>query len=188
VVSVDTKTNSLTVQIPSGDEATYNQNLTKTMTSESTVFRQEHRKIAPGDRLQFSETDSTRGIRKGDLGTAMAISDANDLDVKLDKGTMVQFNAEQARHIEHGYAVESIRQGAPERVLFTQEAAVNEREAVSLSRPGRELNLYTSDGSVANTQGQQNQVAVPQQQQVEAPANVIIAEPVQNEIRRSLGR
>jgi hypothetical protein len=101
---------------------------------------------------------------------------------------MVQLNAEQARQIEHGYAVESIKPGAPERVLFTQEAAVNEREAASLSRQGRELNLYTSDGSVSNNQGRQNQVALPQQQPIEAPANVIAPEPVQNEIRRSLGR
>ena len=65
---------------------------------------------------------------------------------------------------------------------------MNEREAASLSRQGRELNLYISDDSVSNTQGQQNQVALPQQQQIEAPANVIAPEPVQNEIRRSLGR
>jgi ATP-dependent exoDNAse (exonuclease V) alpha subunit len=188
VVSVDAKTNSLTVQTPSGDEATYNPNLTKTLTAESTVYRQELREIAPGDRLRFTEADSARGIRNGELGTVMAIGDANGLEVKLDRGKVVQLNAEQARHIEHGYAVESIKPGAPERVLFTQEAAVNEREAVSLSRQGRELNLYTSDGSVSNSQGRQSQVALPQQQQIEAPANVIAPEPVQNEIRRSLGR
>ena len=118
VVSVDAKTNSLTVQTPSGDEATYNPRLTKTMTAQSTVYRQEQREIAPGDRIQFTEADSTRGIRNGELGTVMAISDANGLDVKLDKGTVVQLNAEQARHIEHGYAVESIKPGAPERVLI----------------------------------------------------------------------
>ena len=188
VVSVDAKTNSLTVQTPSGDEATYNPNLTKTMTAESTVYRQEQREIAPGDRIQFTEADSMRGLRKGELGTVITISNANDLDVKLDKGSIVQLNAEQARHIEHGYAVESIKPDAPERVLFTQEAAVNEREAASLSQQGRDLNLYTSDGSVSNNQGQQNQVALPQQEQIEAPANVIAPELVQNEIRRSLGR
>jgi hypothetical protein len=188
VLSVDAKTNSLTVQIPSGDEATYNPHLTKTMTVESTVYRQEQREIALGDRIQFTEADSTRDIRKGDLGTVMSIGDANGLDVKLDKGTMVQLNADQARHIEHGYAVESIKPGAPERVLFTQEAAVNEREAASLSRQGRELTLYTSDGLVSNNQGRQNPVAPPQQQHIEAPANVIATEPVQAEIRRSLGR
>jgi ATP-dependent exoDNAse (exonuclease V) alpha subunit len=72
VVSVDAKTNSLTVQTPSGDEATYNPHLTKTMTAESTVYRQEQREIAPGDRIQFTEADSTRGIRKGELGTVMS--------------------------------------------------------------------------------------------------------------------
>jgi len=188
VVSVDAKTNSLTVQTPGGDEATYNPNLTKTMTAESTVYRQELREIAPGDRIQFTEADSTRGIRKGELGTVMAISDANDLDVKLDKGPVVRLNGEQAHHIDYGYAVGSFKPGAPERVLFPQEAAVNEREVASLSRQGRELNLYTSDGSVSNNHEQQNQVALPQQQQIEAPANVIAPELVQTEIRRSLGR
>jgi conjugative relaxase-like TrwC/TraI family protein len=188
VVSFDAKNNSLTVQTPSGDEATYNPHLTKAMTTESTVYRQERREIAPGDRLQFTKADSTRGIHKGELGTVMAISDANNIDLKLDRGTTFQLNAEQARHIDHGYAVESIKPGAPERVLFTQEATVNEREAASLSRQGRELNLYTSDGSVSNNQARQNHVALPQQQQIEAPANVIAPEPVQNEIRRSLGR
>jgi hypothetical protein len=136
VVSVDAKTNSLTVQTPSGDEATYNPSLRKIMTAESTVYRQEQREIAPGDRIQFTEADSTRGIRKGELGTVMAVSDANGLDVTLDRGTVVQLNAEQARRIDHGYAVESIRPGARERVLFTQEATVNEREAASISRQG----------------------------------------------------
>jgi len=65
---------------------------------------------------------------------------------------------------------------------------VNEREAALLSRQGRELNLFTSDGSVSNNQGRQNQVALPQQQPIEAPANVIAPEPVQNEIRRSLAQ
>ena len=64
---------------------------------------------------------------------------------------------------------------------------MNERE-LPLSRQGRRLNLYTSDGSVSNNQGRQNQVALPQQQQIEAPANVIVPEPVQHEVRRSLGR
>jgi hypothetical protein len=65
---------------------------------------------------------------------------------------------------------------------------VNEREAALLSRQGRELNLYTSDGSVSNNQGRQNQVALPQQKQIETPANVIAPEPGRNEIQRSLGR
>lgn len=92
--------------------------------------------------------------------------------------------------IEHGYAVENIIAGAPERVLFTQEAAANERELTSLSRNGREVSLYTSDGSSSKTQGVQNAVALPQQQPIEAPANVIAPEPVQVqvEIRRSIGR
>jgi conjugative relaxase-like TrwC/TraI family protein len=188
VLSVDAKTNSLTVQTPNGDEATYSPHLSKTMTAESSVYRQEQREIASGDRIVFTESDPTRGIRKGEFGTVTTILDANNLDVQLDKGTAVHLTAEQARHIEHGYAAENIKAGAPERVLFTQEAAANERELTSLSRNGREVSLYTSDGSSSKTQGVQNAVALPQQQPIEAPANVIAPEPAQVEIRRSIGR
>jgi len=188
VLSADGKTNSLTVQTPNGDEATYSPHHSKTMTAESSVYRQEQREIASGDRIVFTESDPTRGIRKGEFGTVTTTLNANDLDLRLDKGTAVHLTAEQARHIEHGYAVENIKAGAPERVLFTQEAAANERELTSLARNGREVSLYTSDGSISKTQGVQNAVALPQQQPIEAPANVIAPEPAQVVIRRSIGR
>jgi ATP-dependent exoDNAse (exonuclease V) alpha subunit len=196
VLSVDARNNTLTVQTPSGDEATYSPHLAKTMTAESTVFRQEQREIAQGDRVQFTRADAALGIRKGELGTVASIG-ANTLDVQLDKGSVVQLTAEQARHLEHGYAVESIKAGAPERVLFTQDAAPDEREIASLSRNGRELHLYTSDGSVAQkaetqsqavqTQAIQSQVA-PLSPQFDAPAVAIAPPPAQPAIRIRMGR
>ncbi len=192
VLSVDARNNTLTVQTPGGDGATYNPHLSKTMTAESGVYRQERREIAQGDRVQFTRGDAGLGIRKGELGTVTSIGATNNLDVQLDKGSVVQLTSEQARHIEHGYAVESVKTGAPERVLFTQDAAPTERELTSLSRNGRDVNLYISDGSPANkteTQSQvtQNQaipipVALPQQPQFEAPAVAIAPQPA-NRIR-----
>jgi ATP-dependent exoDNAse (exonuclease V) alpha subunit len=197
VLSVDARNNTLTVQTPSGDEATYSPHLAKTMTAESAVFRQEQREIAQGDRVQFTRADAALGIRKGDLGTVTSISPANSLDVQLDKGSVVQLTGEQSRHLEHGYAVESIKAGAPERVLFTQDAAPDEREIASLSRNGRELHLYTSDGSVAQkaetqsqavqTQAIQSQVA-PLSPQFDAPAVAIAPPPAQPAIRIRMGR
>jgi hypothetical protein len=198
VLSVDARNNTLTVQTPGGDGATYNPQLSKAMTAESAVFRQEQREIAQGDRVQFTRGDAGLGIRKGELGTVTSIGATNNVDVQLDKGTVLKLASEQTRHIEHGYAVESIKAGAPERVLFTQDAAPNEREIASLSRNGREVNLYTSDGSVAikpETQSQvmqnqtiQNPVPLPQQPQFEAPAAALAPQPAQPAIRVRMGR
>jgi conjugative relaxase-like TrwC/TraI family protein len=196
VLSVDARNNMLTVQTPSGDEATYNPQLAKTMTAESTVFRQEQREIAQGDRVQFTRADAALGIRKWDLGTVASIG-ASNLDVQLDKGSVVQLTAEQARHLDHGYAVESLKAGAPERVLFTQDAALEEREIASLARNGRDLNLYTSDGPVAQksetqsqavqTQAIQSPVA-PLSPQFDAPAVALAPPPAQPAMRIRMGR
>jgi hypothetical protein len=111
----------LTVQTSAGDEVTYRPHLAKDMTAQSTVYREEQREIASGDRIQINESYPRQCIRKGDLGTVIAISETNDFDIRLDKGKNVQLNQEQAQHIEHGYAVENLKAGVPERVLITQE-------------------------------------------------------------------
>ncbi len=196
VLAVDARNNTLTVETASGDEATYNPHLSKTMSAESTVFRQEQREIAQGDRVQFTRADAALGIRKGELATVASIG-ANNLDVQLDKGSLVQLTAEQARHLDHGYAVESLKAGAPERVLFTQDAALDEREIASLARNGRDLNLYASDGSVAQksetqsqavqTQAIQSPVA-PLSPQFDAPAVAIAPPLAQPAVRIRMGR
>jgi conjugative relaxase-like TrwC/TraI family protein len=187
VVATDYKTNRLTVQTSAGDEVTYRPHLAKDMTAQSTVYREEQREIAPGDRIQINESYPKQGIRKGDLGTVTAISDTNDLDIRLDKGKSVQLNKEQAHHIEHGYAVQTLKAGVPERVLITQETLEGQGDPVSLSRNAREVSLYTSDGSGSN-QALKAPIALPEQQQIEAPANVVAPEPMHVEHRRSIGR
>jgi conjugative relaxase-like TrwC/TraI family protein len=186
VLSVDARTNSLTVQTASGDESTYSPHLSKTMTAESVVYRQEQREIAAGDRIQFTRADSDRNIRKGELGIITGINDAKALDIRLDTGSVVQLGGDQTRNLDHGYAVDRIKVGSPERILFTQDQTANEREIASLSRNGREVNIYTSDGSTTHNQEQsqpvQNQMTqsptgLPQQPQLDSPAVANIQQP-----------
>lgn len=149
-----------------------------------------------GREYRLPATDAEQGIRKGELGTITAITDT--FNVKLDKGSDVRLNADQARYLEHGYAVESIKAGAPERILFTHEAAANEREIVSFSRHGRKVNIYSSDLSPAQkhdlqsqpaqTQAIQKSISLPQPPQSEAPAIANTQAPEQPAVRIRMGR
>lgn len=202
VLSVDARTNSLTIQTAFGDETTYSPHLLKTMTAESTVYREEQREFAEGDRVQFTRADSERGIRKGELGTIAATNDTKGFDVRLDKGTVIPLGADQTRHLDHGYAVESIKAASQERVIFTREAAASEREIAALARSGREIDIYTSDGTTiqkqeaqTNTQTQplpnhmaQSPVLLPHQPQMDSPAIAPAQQPAAPSVRIRMGR
>ena len=152
VVATDTRNNQLTVRTSHGDEVIYSPHLTTAMTAQSKVYREEHQEFAQGDRIRMTEASATQGIRKGDFGTITSIGET--LEVRLDKGENVQLTKEQARHIEHGYAVESLKTGAPDKVLFSQDGSSRATsEAVSLSRTGREVSIYTSDGTAPGERG-----------------------------------
>ncbi len=182
VVATDTTNNQLTVRTSHGDEVIYSPHLTKAMTAQSKVYREEHQEFAPGDRVRMTEPSASQGIRKGDFGTITSIGD--NLEVRLDKGESVQLTKEQAKHIEHGYAVDSLKTGAPDRVLISQDGSFQATsEAASLSRTGREVSIYTSDGSaqanaisstIALSEQLKPAIALPAQQQSEAPSNAIM--------------
>ena len=198
VLSVHPWTNSLTVQTAARDETTYSPHLLGTMTAESTVYRREQREFAAGDRVQFTRADDDQGIRKGELGTVTAIPDGKSFEVKRDSGSSVQLNTDQARHLDYGYAVESIKAGAPERILLTQETAANSREIDSLLRNGREVGIYTSDGTPSEKQEVQSQavptqaiqppISLPLQPQSEAPALAQTQAQEQPAARMRMGR
>ena len=184
VVSTDPKLNRLTIKTSHGDEVSYSPHLTKTMTTQSKVYREEHQEFAQGDRIRITEADASQGIRKGDFGTITAIGDT--LDVRLDKGESVQLTKEQAKHIEHGYAVDSLKTGAPDRVLMSHDGSFQATsEAASLSRTGRDVSIYTSDASaqanavapaIALPEQLKPAMPAPAQQQSEAPSNAIAPE------------
>ncbi len=184
VVAADTRNNQLTVRTSYGDEVIYSPHLTTAMTSQSKVYREEHREFAHGDRIRMTEASVVQGIRKGDFGTIAAIGD--NLEVRLDKGENVQLTKEQAKHIEHGYAVESLKTGAPDKVLFSQSGSSQATsEAVSLAHTGRDVSVYTSDSSarmnavaptIALPEQLKPSIALPVQQQSEAPSPAIAPE------------
>lgn len=184
VVATNARTNQLTIKTSHGDEVIYSPHLTKTMTAQSKVYREEQQEFAQGDRIRMTEPSSSHGIRKGDFGTITGIGDT--LEVRLDRGESVQLSKEQAKHIEHGYAVDSLKAGAPNRVLFSQEGPIEATaEIASLSRTGREVSVYTSDGStsakvvaqaVTPTDQLKAAITFPSQQQSEALSNAIAPE------------
>lgn len=132
----------------------------------------------------MTEGSAPQGLRKGDFGTITTIGDKPA--VRLDKGESVQLTQEQAKHIEHGYAVDSLKTGAPDHVLISQDGSFQATsESVSLSRTGREVSVYTSDGSTqANTvapnialpEQLKPAIALSVQQQSEPPSNAIASE------------
>lgn len=81
----------------------------KSLTTQSTVYRQEARELATGDRIQFTASNKEQGIRTRDFGTVSAIADNNALSVRLDNGKTVTLDPTKARHIEHGYAVDGLK-------------------------------------------------------------------------------
>ena len=186
VIRTDSKANQLTVQTSAGDEVTYRPDLTKTMTAQSTVYRQEQKEIARGDRIQISAANFEQGIRKGDLGTVVGITERNGLDVRLDRGKSVQLSEEQTRHIDHAYAVQSLKAGAPERVLITQAGVDITGNAISIPRNVREVSVYTSGGS-GPSQALKNPIGLPQQQDLETFKNTATPDPVAVQQRRGFG-
>jgi conjugative relaxase-like TrwC/TraI family protein len=195
IVSTNLKNNQLTVRTSHGDEVTYSPHLTKAMTAESKVYREEQQEFAQGDRIRLTEADPKQGIRKGDFATIAAVNDAGGLEVRLDKGKSAQLTIEQARHIEYGYAVDALRTGAPERVLISSDGLPPPSELASIARTGREVSVYTSDGSAPanimkpSIELPKQQVEAPaQQQQNEAQENVMTPEPPRVAHRHGIGR
>ena len=80
-------------------------------------------------------------------------SDINRLSVRLDNNRQIEFNPNEHRHLDHGYAVTShSSQGlTAERVLVHADSSVhpdllNSRFAyVSISRASHEATLFTDD-------------------------------------------
>ena len=148
VLSVDARVNTLTVATRDGNEMSYNPALLKTQTAQSTVYREEQRDVAVGDRIRFTDSDRDAGIRSGDFATVERIGDDNALSVRLDNGKSIELDPDNARHIEYGYAVETVQRVAVDRVLVTGEVSqlTQQQEALTRLSPHiRDLALHTSD-------------------------------------------
>ncbi|WP_353070439.1 MobF family relaxase (plasmid) [Tunturibacter empetritectus] len=148
VIAVDISKNLLTVETRSGEQASYNPALLKQQTGQSTVYRAEERDLAVGDRIQFTVPDRENRIHSGDLATVERIGEDNALSVRLDNGKDIELSPEKARHIEHGYSVETAKYVSADRVLITGESSQLAEQQVALTKLNpniHDLAIYISD-------------------------------------------
>jgi len=150
VISVDARSNLLTVETREGDRVSYNPALLKQQTDRSTVYREESRELVEGERIQFTVANPDLHVRAGSLATVEKIGEHNAITVRLDSGKAVKLDDEQSRYIDYGYAVETAQQVSVDRILVTGSSnhIAEQQEALSRLSPNlRDLALYTSDDS-----------------------------------------
>jgi conjugative relaxase-like TrwC/TraI family protein len=149
VVAINPAENQLTVQKPNEELVTYDP---RRLTGVS-VYREIEREFSVGERLQFTAPDKSLGVANRDLGVIESIAPDSLVTVRLDNNRLIEFNAGDHRHFDHGYAVTShSSQGlTAERVLVHADTSVhpdllNSRFGyVSISRASHEATLFTDD-------------------------------------------
>ena len=150
VTGVDREQNLLTVERAGGQQLTYDPRRLHGVS----VYREEERDFATGDRVQFTAPYRDERIANRQLGTVEQIDAEGNLQIRLDSGREVQFNIREHPHIDYGYAVTShSSQGATaDRVLVhvdteqDHKQLVNSRLAyVSVSRGRYDAQIYTND-------------------------------------------
>ncbi len=120
VLKVEDERNRLTIQRQDG-QITYYDPARLTATHRSLVYREETREIAVGDRIRITGHSKDDNLRAGDLGTVEAVRGIGALQVKMDSGHIAEMNPALAKHIDHGYAVESTHKVAADRLLISLE-------------------------------------------------------------------
>ena len=150
VKSVDAEKNLLSVVRADGSELTYDPRRQQGVS----VYREEPRSFAVGDRIQFTAPANDLKIANRELGTVEAIEQDGQMRLKMDGGRDVHLDPREHPHLDHGYAVTShSSQGqTAERVLIhvdTELAAkdlLNSRMAyVAVSRGAEDAQIYTND-------------------------------------------
>jgi conjugative relaxase-like TrwC/TraI family protein len=149
VTGVDAEKNLITVTGADDSPRVYNPATEWQMRLKATVYSSEDREFAEGERIQFTRSESDQGIRLGSLATIGHIHEDGGLSVKVDSGSILQLTPEHAQHVEYGYAIESTKRLAVDRIILSGEAEqiTAQREALSrVSANFHELTMYTSDG------------------------------------------
>jgi ATP-dependent exoDNAse (exonuclease V) alpha subunit len=149
VVAINPSANELTVNKANGELATYDP---RRLTGVS-VYQEIQREFAVGDRIQFTAPDKSLGVANRDMAAIETIHPDGRLSVRLDNNRLIEFNPNEHRHLDHGYAVTShSSQGlTAERILVHGDTNVhpdllNSRFAyVSISRASLDAKVYTND-------------------------------------------
>jgi conjugative relaxase-like TrwC/TraI family protein len=156
VVGINSDCNLLTVEKSTGELAQYDP---RRLTGVS-VYREVVQEFSAGDRIQFTAPDKSLGTANRDLAVIESVTPDGIITARLDNNRRVEFNAQQHRHFDHGYAVTShSSQGlTAERVLINADTGVhpdllNSRFGyVSVSRASHDATLFTNDMAKLNPQ------------------------------------
>ncbi len=149
VVAINPGANLLTVEKSSGEQVIYDPRRLNGVS----VYREIDREFSVGARIQFTAPDKSLGVANRDLAAIESIAPDGRISARLDNNRQVDFNAQEHRHFDHGYAVTShSSQGlTAERVLVNADTGVhpdllNSRFGyVSISRASHEATIFTDD-------------------------------------------
>jgi len=149
VTGIDRKQNLITVTTAKGQQISYNPDRLHGVS----VYRQEQRAFAVGERIQFTAPFKDKKVANRQLATVKAI-EGKRLTVQLDSGKSINFTTDQHANLDYGYAVTShSSQGlTTNRVLInidterTNSHLINDRLAyVAVSRARHDARIYTND-------------------------------------------
>jgi conjugative relaxase-like TrwC/TraI family protein len=149
VAAINPNANLLTVEMQSGMSATYDP---RRLTGVS-AYREVVHEFSVGDRIQFTAPDKQLGVANRDLAVIESIGPDGRIAARVDDNRLIEFNAAEHRHFDHGYAVTShSSQGlTAERVLIHADTGVhpgllNARFGyVSVSRASHAATIFTDD-------------------------------------------
>ena len=177
VEAVDSRRNLIVVRTGQDDLVTYSPSRLKTATNDSKVYRPEQQPISQGERIRITRNDKELNVRAGDFATVTRIDDRGSLKVRLDSGKEIELTPRQARHIEHGYAVESGRRVSAERFIVTGDTP-EARTLKSIPANARDVSIHTTAPAVQQQKAPERE-KTPQQEQGQKPP--------QREIQRGYG-
>jgi ATP-dependent exoDNAse (exonuclease V) alpha subunit len=152
VVAVNGSENLVSVEFENGRAVTYDPGRFMGVS----IYEQETRKLARGDRIQFTAPDRQRRLYTRDLATVQTVDPAGNIQARLDRtGRLVKFNVRDNRLFDWSYAMTShSSQGATvNRVLAHIDVGdsrvrnlLNETLAyVATSRAVHDLRIYTDN-------------------------------------------
>jgi len=150
VTATDHEQNTITVGMEDGREITYNPARLQGVS----VYREERRLFAEGDRVQFRAPFKKHRIAGGQLATISKI-DGDRFGVTPDDRRAVSFDVGGFRHLDHGYAITgySSQGQTVDRVLVNADTResdllLNQRAGyVALSQAREEATIYTNSAA-----------------------------------------
>jgi conjugative relaxase-like TrwC/TraI family protein len=147
VLRIDSTANRLAIRTRDGGEVSYNPAITRKLTGQSTVFRNETRDFAVGDRVHLAQAPNRTHARSGGFATIERIGKDSVVSLRYDNGRAVQLAPDEAKFLEHGYAVKSVAEATASRVLVAAENdqfATHTKMMKDLSPHTHDVTIYTA--------------------------------------------